>query len=170
QRLVRRISRSTGPFVSGNHSWIPTRARRTAHARDHGRPIHRLGGPARGRHRPGTRPGRHHLDGLPALPSRSAAAADFIETVTLTGARMYILAVIEHASRRIRVLGVTAHPTAARVGQAARNLVMDLEDAGSQVKYLIRDRDDKYPALFDSTRSWPTRESRSCSAASRCPG
>jgi putative transposase len=26
-------------------------------------------------------------------------AADFIETVTLTGARMYILAVIEHASR-----------------------------------------------------------------------
>jgi putative transposase len=40
-------------------------------------------------------------------------AADFIETVTLTGARMYILTVIEHASRRIRVLGATAHPTAA---------------------------------------------------------
>jgi putative transposase len=39
-------------------------------------------------------------------------AADFIETVTLTGARMYILTVIEHASRRIRVLGATAHPTA----------------------------------------------------------
>src|SRR6266542_3332553 len=45
-------------------------------------------------------------------------AADFIETVTLTGARMYILAVIEHASRRIRVLGATAHPTAAWVTQA----------------------------------------------------
>jgi transposase len=30
-------------------------------------------------------------------------AADFIETVTLTGARLYILAVIEHASRRIRI-------------------------------------------------------------------
>ncbi|GAA0743499.1 hypothetical protein Drose_15210 [Dactylosporangium roseum] len=40
-------------------------------------------------------------------------AADFIETVTLTGSRMYILTVIEHASRRIRVVGVTAHPTAA---------------------------------------------------------
>jgi hypothetical protein len=26
-------------------------------------------------------------------------AADFIETITLTGARMYVLAVIEHASR-----------------------------------------------------------------------
>jgi transposase InsO family protein len=77
-------------------------------------------------------------------------AADFIETVTLTGARMYILAVIEHASRRIRVLGVTAHPTAAWVTQAARNLVMDLHDVGSNARYLIRDRDGKYPALFDA--------------------
>jgi len=63
---------------------------------------------------------------------------------------MYILAVVEHASRRIRVLGVTAHPTAAWVGQVARNLVMDLEDAGCQVKYLIRDRDGKYPDMFNA--------------------
>jgi transposase InsO family protein len=75
-------------------------------------------------------------------------AADFIETVTPTGARMYILTVIEHASRRIRVLGATAHPTAAWVGEAARNLAMDLEDAGCKVKYLIRDRDGKYPGMF----------------------
>jgi transposase InsO family protein len=77
-------------------------------------------------------------------------AADFIETTTLTGTRMYVLAVIEHASRRIRVLGATAHPTAAWVTQAARNLVMDIEDAGCRVKYLIRDRDGKYPAMFDA--------------------
>jgi transposase InsO family protein len=77
-------------------------------------------------------------------------AADFIETVTLTGARMYILAVIEHASRRVRILGATPHPTAAWVTQAARNLVMDLHDAGANVRYLIRDRDGKYPALFDT--------------------
>jgi transposase len=76
--------------------------------------------------------------------------ADFLETETLTGARMYILAVIEHASRRIRVLGVTAHPTAGWVTQAARNLVMDLHDVGSNARYLIRDRDGKYPALFDA--------------------
>jgi hypothetical protein len=31
-------------------------------------------------------------------------AADFIETATLTGTRLYILAVIEHARRRIRIL------------------------------------------------------------------
>jgi D-alanyl-D-alanine carboxypeptidase len=34
--------------------------------------------------------------------------------------------------------------------QTARNLVMDLEDAGCQVKYFIRDRDGKYQALFDA--------------------
>jgi transposase InsO family protein len=82
--------------------------------------------------------------------AQALLAADFIETVTLTGTRMYILAVIEHAGRRIRILGVTAHPTAAWVAQAARNLVMDLQDAGSNVRYLIRDRDGKYPAVFDT--------------------
>ncbi|NUQ95022.1 MAG: transposase [Streptomyces sp.] len=76
-------------------------------------------------------------------------ACDFIETVTLTGWRQYILAVIEHATRRIRILGTTAHPTANWVAQAARNLVMDLEDAQVTVTYLIRDRDAKFPALFD---------------------
>jgi transposase len=82
--------------------------------------------------------------------AQAILAADFFETTTLTGARLYVLAVIEHATRRIRVLGATAHPTGAWVTQAARNLLMDLEDAGCQVKYLIRDRDGKYPALFDA--------------------
>jgi transposase InsO family protein len=68
----------------------------------------------------------------------------------LNGAKMYVLAVIEHATRRVRVLEATAHPSSAGVTQAARNLVMDLDDAGRQVKYLIRDRDGKYPALFDA--------------------
>ncbi|WP_329467289.1 integrase core domain-containing protein [Streptomyces sp. NBC_01431] len=80
-------------------------------------------------------------------------ACDFIETVTLTGQRQYILAVIEHATRRVRVLGTTAHPTAHWAGQAARNLAMDLEDAGATVNYLIRDRDAKFPALFDQILS-----------------
>ncbi|HEX5117651.1 MAG TPA: hypothetical protein VFW65_20855 [Pseudonocardiaceae bacterium] len=39
--------------------------------------------------------------------------------------------------------------------QAIRNLLMDLEDAGSlaPVRFLIRDRDARYPALIDEILS-----------------
>jgi hypothetical protein len=58
-----------------------------------------------------------------------------------------VLAVIEH---RTRILGPTAHPTIAWVVQAARNLVMDLDDAGYRARWLIRDRDGKVPGLLDA--------------------
>lgn len=61
-----------------------------------------------------------------------------------------MLAIIEHATRRVPILGATAHPTAAWVAQAARNPAMDIQDAGLRVNYLIRDRDGKYPAVFDA--------------------
>ena len=102
--------------------------------------------------------------GIDPAPERSSAtwagflrsqaeallACDFFETVTLSGARLHVLAVIEHASRRIRILGATAHPTASWVTQAARNLVIDLDDVGCRVRFLIRDRDRKFPALFNT--------------------
>ncbi|WP_211370249.1 hypothetical protein [Nonomuraea turkmeniaca] len=67
----------------------------------------------------------------------------------MNGQSQYILAVIEHAGRCIRVLGTTAHPTADGVVQAIRNLVMDLNDANCRARFLIRDRDGKFPALMD---------------------
>ena len=77
-------------------------------------------------------------------------ACDFFETVTLTGARLYVLAVIEHGTRRIRVLGATPHPVASWVAQVAKNLVMDLEVSGARARFLIRDRVSKFPSLFDA--------------------
>jgi hypothetical protein len=77
-------------------------------------------------------------------------ACDFFETVTVSGTRLSVFAVIEHAHHRIRILGATAHPTAAWVSQAARNLVMDLEDNGCRARFLIRDRDGKFPRGFDA--------------------
>jgi putative transposase len=72
------------------------------------------------------------------------------ETRTLSGARLHVFAVIEHTARRIRILGATAHPTAAWATQLARNLAMDLEDTGSKAKFMIRDRDCKLTATFDT--------------------
>jgi putative transposase len=60
-----------------------------------------------------------------------------------------VLAVIEHGTRRIRVLGATEHPVQAWVVQQARNLVMDLEDAGTRVKFVLHDRDASLTAAFD---------------------
>lgn len=80
-------------------------------------------------------------------------ACDFVETFTLSGTRLYVFAVIEHTTRRIRILGATAHPTAAWVTPAAKNLIMDLEDAGTRVRFPIRDRDGKFPALVDAVPS-----------------
>jgi putative transposase len=89
--------------------------------------------------------------GIDPAPERACTTwAAFLRIHTLSGARMYVLAVIEHRTRRIRILGATAHPTASWVAQAARNLVMDLDDAGCRARFMIRDRDGKFPVLFDA--------------------
>jgi putative transposase len=67
----------------------------------------------------------------------------------LSGTTVYILAGIEHGTRRIRILGATGHPVRARVVQQARNLLIDLEDAGTRVKFVIHDRDASFTRGFD---------------------
>lgn len=97
-------------------------------------------------------PPRNHLTWatFPRSQTHALLAADFFETNTLTGAQLCVLAILEHATRRIRILGATAHPTAAWTTQMARNLVMDLQEVSATVKYLIRDRDSSYTAAFDA--------------------
>jgi transposase len=77
-------------------------------------------------------------------------ACDFFTADLPGGTQAYVLAVIEHASRRIRILGVTPHPTGEWTAQQARNLLMDLGEQAHRVKFMIRDRGSNFTAAFDA--------------------
>jgi putative transposase len=77
-------------------------------------------------------------------------ACDFFSVDLLDGTQAYVLAVIEHATRRIRILGVTLHPTGEWTTQQARNLLMDLGEQAHRVKFMIRDRGSNFTAAFDA--------------------
>jgi transposase len=74
----------------------------------------------------------------------SILECDFLTVDTLFFKRFYVLFVIELASRRVRICGVTANPDSAWVTRQARNLLMRLDDEGVRARFLIRDRDSKF--------------------------
>ena len=104
------------------------------------------------RHRLGPAPRRNGPSWTQCLPAQAAGAlaCDFptVETIGLT--RLYIFFVIELDRRRVHLAGVTAHPTGTWVTQAARNLLMDLDGHAERFRFLIRDRDAKFTAAFDT--------------------
>ncbi|HEY6790567.1 MAG TPA: integrase core domain-containing protein [Trebonia sp.] len=82
--------------------------------------------------------------------ARGIIAADFVHVDTVLLRRVYALIVIEHGTRRLHLAGITASPDGAWTTQAARNLLMDLGQRASAVKFLIRDRAGQFTGSFDA--------------------
>ncbi len=75
--------------------------------------------------RPRAAPGWAGLAGVPAIAGTGDPGAGLFTADLLNGAKIYVLAAIEHGIHRVRVLGATGHPVRAWVVQQARNLLMD---------------------------------------------
>jgi putative transposase len=77
-------------------------------------------------------------------------ACDFFTVETVGLKTLHALFFIEIGRRRIHFAGCTAHPNTRWVTQQARQMLWRLEEAGTSIRYLIHDRDKKFPQAFDT--------------------
>ena len=77
-------------------------------------------------------------------------ACDFFLAELLDGTQAYVLAVVEHATRHVRILGVTLHPTGAWTAQQARSLLMGLGKQTHRVSFMTCDRGSNFTTAFNA--------------------
>jgi transposase InsO family protein len=76
-------------------------------------------------------------------------ACDFFTIETLCLQTLYVLFFIEVGTRRVYLAGCTANPDNAWVTQQARQLVWQLDETKTPMRFLIHDRDRKFTTSFD---------------------
>ncbi|MQA31756.1 MAG: transposase [Luteitalea sp.] len=79
----------------------------------------------------------------------SMLAVDFFTVETIWLQRLYVLFFIELGSRRVHVAGCTSNPSGPWVTQQARQLTWTLTERPESLRFLIRDRDQKFTDSFD---------------------
>jgi putative transposase len=75
---------------------------------------------------------------------------DFFTVETLRLKTLHVLFFIEIGTRRIHLVGCTVKPTAAWVTQQARQLMWKLQEEGRVMRFVLHDRDAKFPTSFDT--------------------
>ena len=77
-------------------------------------------------------------------------ACDFFTVDTVLLRRVYSVLRPRGRHPRVHILGVTRHPTGEWVTQQARNFMYSLGKRAAGFRFLVRDRDTKFIASFDS--------------------
>jgi transposase InsO family protein len=80
----------------------------------------------------------------------SMLACDFLAVDTVWLRSLYVLVFLSIGSRRVEYLACTSNPDTAWMLQQARNLLIDLDERGRRVRFLLHDRDTKFSAAFDA--------------------
>ena len=96
----------------------------------------------------GTRPGWTWREFIRAH-RHSVLAVDFFTVETVWLQRLYVLFFIELGSRRVHFAGCTPNPSGPWVAQQARQLTWTLAVQPEPLRFLIRDRDQKFTESFD---------------------